>query len=63
MKSFETIVTSFNDLSDGEVIVATHNISTVEATQEVYTKSGSKMRVCYGQLLGLADHLTWKLKS
>jgi hypothetical protein len=29
MKSFETIVTSFNDLSDGEVIVATHNISTV----------------------------------
>ncbi len=63
MNSFETIVKSFNSLEDGEVIVATHNINTVEATQNVYKVSGSKLRVCYGQLLGLADHLTWKLKS
>jgi proline dehydrogenase len=63
MNSFETIVNSFNSLEDGEVIVATHNINTVEATQKVYKESNSKLRVCYGQLLGLADHLTWKLKS
>ena len=29
MKSFESIVTSFKDINDGEVIVATHNIDTV----------------------------------
>ncbi len=60
MNSFEVIVNNFHD---GEVIVATHNISTVEATQKVYQQSGSNMTLSYAQLLGLADHLTWKLKS
>lgn len=34
MKSFETIVRSFDD---GEVIVATHNGDTVQAAQNLYS--------------------------
>ena len=60
MKSFETIVKNFHD---GEVIVATHNVSTVEATQKVYQDSRSKMKLSFAQLLGLADHQTWKVNS
>lgn len=60
MKSFETIVRSFDD---GEVIVATHNGDTVQAAQNLYSEVGGKIKVSFAQLLGLADHLTWKVNS
>jgi hypothetical protein len=60
MNSFETIVKSFDD---GEVIVATHNADTVEVAQKVHSESGSKIKVSFAQLLGLADHLTWKVNA
>ena len=59
MKSFEMMVKSFDH---GEIVVASHNIDTVYDTGNIYRESGSQMRVSYAQLLGLADHLTFKSK-
>lgn len=60
MNSFETIVRSFDD---GQVIVASHNADTVQAAQKLHGEVGSKIKVSFAQLLGLADHLTWKVNS
>jgi proline dehydrogenase len=46
----------------GEVIVATHNQDTILETSKIYNEGNSKLRVSYAQLLGLADHLTFKSK-
>lgn len=60
LKSFEMMIKNF---SEGEVIVATHNIDTVYSTQKIFSESGNNIRVSYAQLLGLADHLTFKAKE
>ena len=59
LKSFQMMIKNFNN---GEVIVATHNIDTVYSTERIFNESGSSIRVSYAQLLGLADHLTFKAK-
>lgn len=59
MNSFEAIVKSFDN---GEVIVATHNGDTISAVQKLYSEIDGKIKVSFAQLLGLADHLTWKVK-
>lgn len=51
------------NFSSGEVVVASHNFDTIYDTMSVYKDSGSSIRVSYAQLLGLADHLTFKCKE
>lgn len=60
MNSFEAIIRSFQD---GEVIVASHNGDTVQEVQKLHQEVGSKIKVSFAQLLGLADHLTWKVNA
>lgn len=48
--------------SKGEVVVATHNQDTILDTAKIAKDSDSKLKVSYAQLLGLADHLTFKSK-
>lgn len=52
-----------SSFSDGEIIVATHNFNTIEDTASIVKEINSSMRISYAQLLGLADHLTYKAKS
>lgn len=59
MNSFKVIIENH---SVGEVIVATHNQDTIMETAKIYKSGNSKLRVSYAQLLGLADHLTFKSK-
>lgn len=59
MNSFKVIIENH---SVGEVIVATHNQDTIMETAKIYNSGNSKLRVSYAQLLGLADHLTFKSK-
>ena len=54
------MVKSFDN---GEVVVATHNIDTVYDTERIFKDAGSKIRVSYAQLLGLADHITFQSKE
>ncbi len=48
---------------DGEVIVATHNEDTINETIRIHNHSQSTVKISFAQLLGLADHLTWKVKA
>lgn len=50
------------NFSHGEVVVASHNYDTVYDTQKIYKETGSSIRISYAQLMGLADHLTFKSK-
>lgn len=59
LSSFKTIVEGH---SKGEVIVATHNQDTILETAGIHKNANSQLRVSYAQLLGLADHLTFKSK-
>ena len=47
----------------GEIIVASHNSDTINETLQIAQKSDMKIRLSYAQLLGLADHLTFKMNS
>jgi proline dehydrogenase len=60
LANFEAMVSQF---PEGEVIVATHNIDTIESTLAIKKKYCRTPTVSFAQLLGLADHLTWKLKK
>lgn len=53
MKNFE----------EGEVIVATHNLDTITSVLEIKKKYPRPPTVSFAQLLGLADHLTFKLNN
>jgi proline dehydrogenase len=44
----------------GEVVVATHNQDTILSTSEILNETKTTIGVCYAQLLGLADHLTFE---
>ena len=52
-----------SSFENGEVVVATHNADTVYDTATMHSELGSKMKISYAQLLGLADHLTYQIKK
>lgn len=60
-------ITNFRNMvqnvREGEVVVATHNQSTIEETILIASQTEKPPTVSFAQLLGLADHLTWYLKS
>ena len=54
------MITAFES---GEVVVATHNSDTIYETSAIHKELKSTVKVSYAQLLGLADHLTFKVKN
>jgi len=52
-----------SNFKEGEIIVATHNNDTIEETIKIKNKYSAIPHVSFAQLLGIADHLTWKLKK
>jgi len=60
-------LTNFNNVlaqvSDGEIIIATHNQDTISDALKIMEKYPHPPKVSFAQLLGLADHLTWHLKA
>ena len=51
------------DVSEGEVVAATHNQDTIEEAISIKQKYTNSPTISFAQLLGLADHLTFELKS
>ena len=51
------------EIPDGEIIVATHSQQTIDECIKVQGQLNHNATVSYAQLLGLADHVTWQLRS
>jgi proline dehydrogenase len=51
------------NFEEGEVIVATHNFDTINSALGIKQKYAQPPTVSFAQLLGLADHLTFKLNQ
>jgi proline dehydrogenase len=66
-KTTYNYLTNFRNMveqvKEGEVVVATHNQSTIEETLVIKSRTENPLTVSFAQLLGLADHLTWYLKN
>ena len=50
-------------IEQGEVVVATHNVDTIQEALDIMKSHAKHPKVSFAQLLGLADHLTWYLKN
>lgn len=51
------------NIKGGEVMVATHNLDTIQEVIKIKEEYHEPLQVSFAQLLGLADHLTWMLKE
>jgi len=60
LQSFKLIL---EKAKKGEIVVATHNQDTINSTSSILESTPHSLRVCYAQLLGLADHLTFESKN
>lgn len=47
----------------GEIVVATHNEDTINDAIRIYKETNGKVKLSFAQLLGLADHLTFKVHA
>ena len=45
------------------MVVATHSEDTINQTAAIYKEIDGKIKICYAQLMGLADHLTYKARN
>lgn len=52
-----------SDFQQGELFVASHNENTLLETLNIHQEVNSKLKINFGQLMGLADHLTYKMKN